>query len=78
MFEHSESTEGKSQKGGEKKTHSTKNQAKMLKVHLFKEEKIQKIQHINKTRRAELTFAVAEKVSVFVQTTPFETSIIHS
>lgn len=59
MFEHSESTEGKSQKG-EKKPHSTENQAKMLKVHLFKEEKIQKIQHINKTRRAELTFAVAE------------------
>lgn len=59
MFEHSESTEGKSQKGG-KKTPIRENQAKMLKVHLFNEEKIQKIQHINKTRRAELTFAVAE------------------
>lgn len=70
MFEHSESTEGKSQKGGKK--------TPLNRVHLFKEEKIQKIQHINKTRRAELTFAVAEKVSVFVQTTPFETSIIHS
>lgn len=37
MFEHSESTEGKSQKG--EKKHSTENQAKMLKVHLFKEKK---------------------------------------
>lgn len=61
-----------------KKTHSTKNHTEMLKVHLFKEEKIQ---HIKKTRRPKLTFAVAEnllvklQVSVFAQTTPFQTSI---